>query len=99
MNRVFEKQKFIGLDEKWDLTPDADHGVVLTFKEARIRIKENTGEKEEFLFVDKYYFPRVAQALSKYCEMSLNHNESIDDIVSNSERIFNLINTIKDEFR
>ena len=95
MNKAFAKKKVIRLDEKWDISPDADHGVVLTFKEKRFREES----LKEFLYSDKYYFPRVSQALSKYCEMSLNNSESIDKIVENSERIFNLINTINNDFK
>tara|TARA_R110000782_G_scaffold45143_3_gene100491 strand:+ start:688 stop:996 length:309 start_codon:yes stop_codon:yes gene_type:complete len=99
MNAAFTKKRFIELDEKWDITPDSDHGVVLTFKEPRERVKKNTLEVEEFIFVEKYYFPRISQALMKYADASSNDLTSILEVIRNQQRIINLITKIDHEFK
>ena len=100
MNTAFKNRRFIELDEKWDISPDADHGVVLTFKEFRNRAKKATPlQLEEFLFTDRYYFPRISQALMKYADSSSNSLVSIKNVLENQERIINLIKKIDNEFK
>lgn len=105
-NKVFTNSKVIVLDEKWDLTPDSDNGIILTFKEVRQRektTKENgkkvkTGEVEDYLFVDRWYTTRVAQALRIYVEKSLSDSSTFKEIIEKEDKIFKLITKLDNEF-
>jgi hypothetical protein len=86
MNNVFKNTKRIDLDEKFSLTPDVDHGLVLTQEVMKIRkkidkeSKKPTGETEEYLGTEKYYFPRLAQSINKYIQLTTNEAESIVEL-------------------
>lgn len=99
MNKVFNKKTQLDLDDNWHLTSDSDSGVILTFHEIRQRKSKKTEEEEDFLFEDKYYYPRVAQSLKKYSQMVQNTTESIDKILENSEKVLEVINRIDREFK
>lgn len=94
MNRTFTKEKKIILDENWHLTPDRDNGIVLTFHE----IREKTS-KEDYLFEDKYYYPRVVQALKEYVEATQNDNDTLQKILEKQEYISKLLEKIDKEFK
>ena len=105
-NKIFTNSKVVVLDEKWDLTPDSDSGVVLTFREPRKRDKTEkidgkkvkTGETEDYLFEDKWYTTRVAQALKIYVEKSLSESETFKEIIEKEDKIFDLISKLDKEF-
>ena len=99
MNNTFKQKAQLDLDDNWHLTSDSDSGVVLTFHEIRRRKNKKTGEEEEFLFEDKYHYPRVAQSLRKWSQMVENSTESIDKILENSEKVLEVINRIDREFK
>jgi len=107
MNQAFLKSKKIVLDADWYLMPDNDHGVVLVFHEMRTRDKiekidgkqVKTGETEPFLFEEKYYYPRVAQALKEYVEETQNKCTSLERIIEVNDKIFSLIERIDKEFK
>ena len=107
MNKAFKKTKKIVLDSSYDITPDSGSGVVLTFTETRMKetiIKQNnkkihTGLFEPFLFTEKLYFPRIAQALRHYCNATLNNNDSIIEVISKAEKVYEIIEKIDKEFK
>ena len=107
MNKVFTKSNKIELDSNWHLTSDGDSGIVLTFSENREREKtkkENgktikTGEKEEYLFEDATYHPRIAQALKEYVKKSLNSSETIQEILDKEYRILAIVNELDETFK
>lgn len=107
MNKSFTADKAIALDKSWTLTPDSDNGIILTFSETRQRektIKENgktvkTGESEDYLFEQKYYTSRIAQALRLYTEKSLNSSKTLEEIIEKEDKIFAVINQLDKTFK
>lgn len=107
MNKIFTNNRVIVLDEKWDLTPDSDSGVVLTFREPRKRDKTEkingkkvkTGEVEDYIFEDKWYTTRVAQALRIYVEKSLSDLATFKEIIEKEDKIFDLISKLDKTFK
>jgi len=107
MNKAFEKTDKIVLDSNWDLTPDADNGVILTFSEIREREKTKkeggktikTGEFEEYTYEDKLYYPRIVQAIRKYYETTLNNSETFKEIIEKEDKIIVLLEKIDKEFK
>lgn len=106
-NKAFTKTGKIVLDSNWDLTPDSDNGVILTFSEIREREKTKkeggktikTGEFEDFLFTDRYFYPRLVQALRKYYEITLNNSETFKEIIEKEDKIIALLEKIDYEFK
>jgi len=108
MNKAFTKRKEIVLDENYKIVPDSDSGVILVFNENRIKekiIKEggkeiNTGLFENYIFTEKLYYPRIAQAFRYYASKVMNtDNNNILDFVSKSEAVYDLIDKIDKEFK
>lgn len=107
MNKSFTKSRVIELDDKYNLTPDSDNGVILTFAEIRQREetkKENgkvikTGNTEDYLFEDKTYHTRISQALTKYVDLTQNSSKSLEDLLSKVDEIYKVIDTINKEFQ
>lgn len=94
MNKAFTKQKELKLDENFKIVPDSDYGVILIF----LTEKENK-KKEIVPFEEKFYYPRIAQALRKYTDLSLNKSESIPALIKNLNRVYFLIESIDNEFK
>ena len=99
MNKAFTKSKVIELDEDWYLKSDGASGVELTFVEARERKDKNTGLLEPYLFQEKFYFPRIAQALRHYATATINESDCLLDIISNSKKVYDLIEKLDKEFK
>lgn len=93
MNNVFKNTKRIDLDDKFSLTPDSDHGLVLTQEVMKIRkkidkdTKKPTGETEEYLGIERYYFPKLSQAVNKYIQITTNEAKSIQELKETLLRI------------
>ena len=99
MNKAFTKNKVIELDSNWNLRSDGDYGIILTFSENRQKEDKKTGELITFLFEDKYYFPRIAQALKHYATATINESDCVLDIISNSKKVYDLIEKLDKEFK
>ena len=107
MNKTFTQKSQINLDLNWDLTSDGDFGLVLTFSETRQRektVKENgkkvkTGEYEPYIFEDKTYHPRVAQALRYYVEKSLIKCNTLEEIIQKEDKLLSIIEDLDKEFK
>lgn len=107
MNKAFTKSKELVLDHNWKIQPDGDNGVVLIFAEHReketIKIvngkKTKTGLYEPFWFEDKFYFPRIAQALKHYATATINESDCLLDIIANSKKVYDLIEKLDKEFK
>ena len=107
MNKAFTKSKKIVLDPNWHLTPDSDNGIVLTFHEMRERDKLEkvdgkqikTGEKETYLFEEKWYFTRIVQALKEYAEETQNNSGSLEKILKKQKHIEKLLTQMDREFK
>ena len=104
MNDIFKNMnsKKIILDDKYFLEPDGYHGLVLVFEEERTRkkldpkTKKETGETEDYIFSDKWYFPRTSQSLSKYLQLTTSEAKSIEELRDIVLRVEDKINKIKE---
>jgi hypothetical protein len=107
MNNIFKqsKKQVVELDEFFTLQSDGDSGLVLTFSELRKREKVDnkkvkTGETEDFIFEQKYYFPRLHQALSKYLELSQNApSKTIEELVERTNKLFKIIEDFEKNYK
>lgn len=107
MNKTFTKSRVIKLDDKYNLTPDSDNGVILTFSEIRQREetkKENgkvikTGNAEDYLFEDKTYHTRISQALTKYVDLTQNSSKSLEDLFNKVDAVYEVISKIDKTFQ
>lgn len=99
MNEIFKNNNpnKIILDKLYSLQPDGFRGLVLVFEEERTRkkldskTKKETGESEQYIFTEKYYYPKLSQSLTKYLKLSLNVSKDLEDIKNTLERIENKI--------
>ena len=99
MNKAFKRANKIVLDNLYHLESDSDSGIVLTFEEPRKRTSKTTGLEEDFIFVDKWYFTRISQALTKYVDLTQNSSKSLEDLFIKVDAIYNIIDTINKEFK
>ncbi len=99
MNNTFKNTKRIELDDKFSLTPDGDNGLVLTQEVLKIRkkidkeSKKPTGEVEEYLGTERWWFPKLSQSINKYIQLTTNEAESIIELKEILLRIENTIET------
>jgi hypothetical protein len=101
MNNVFKNAgtKRIELDSKFYLSPNENYGLMLTQEVAKIRkkvdkeTKKPTGEEEEYIGTEKYYFTKLSQAVNKYIQLSGNEATSIVELREILLRIENTIET------
>jgi hypothetical protein len=107
MNNIFKqsKKQVVELDEFFTLSPDGDSGLILTFSEPRKREKVDnkkvkTGETEDFIFEQKYYYPRLNQALSKYLELSQNApSKTVEELVERTNKLFKIIEEFEKKYK
>ena len=94
--------KPIILNDKYRIEKDT-YSWVLVFTEERQREKLNkkrkkTGELENFIFEDKWYYPDLKQILTKYIDLDLKDSASLEELSdkmdSLSDKIDELKNTI-----
>lgn len=93
MNKSFTKTEELVLDEKHSIKPDSDNGVIL------VSVGEpKTNKKGETITPrTEYHFPRIAQALRKYADLTLNAN--FNDIAFNSEKVYIKIDELDETFK
>jgi len=107
MNKIFTNNSKIELDNSYYLEPDGDSGVVLVFHEPRKRDKTEridgkkikTGEVEDYIFEDRWYTTRVAQALRIYVEKTLSDSSTFKEIIEKEDKIFSLISDLDRTFK
>ena len=101
MNNIFKSTgvRRITLDKKFYLAPDKNYGLMLTQEVVKIRKKVDkesrkpTGEEEEYIATEKYYFTKLSQAVNKYIQLSGNEATSIEELKEILLRIENTIET------
>ena len=99
MNKSFTKSKELILDKNYKITPDSDSGVILVFSEMREKLNKKTGLLEPFLFIERFFYPRISQALRYYSAKAINDAKSIKEAIERSELVFNLIEKLDKEFK
>lgn len=93
-NKAFTNNQELILDDNFKIVPDSDYGVVLVF----LTEKENK-KKELVPFEQKYHYPRIAQALRKYCDLCLNNQERFGLLISKLDELHLKIDKIDNEFK
>lgn len=99
MNKIFKKEKVITLDKFYHLTTDGANGVQLVLTEIRERKKKDSDEKENFVYTESLYFTRVNQALNRYVEMTQNNFDSLEDLISKTDKIYKVISDFDAKFK
>jgi hypothetical protein len=93
MNNIFKKGE-VRLDEKYSLISDGDNGVALILKEVRLN-----GKGEEYIFIDKWYFPSTGMALEKYVREVNNISSEIKEIIDVTKKTYDIINDFKTKYK
>lgn len=60
-------------------------GCTLIFSETRQRKKKDTGEKEDYIFEDQWYFGTVRQCLNKYIDLVQERASNVDECIKLTE--------------
>jgi hypothetical protein len=100
MNELFKKTntKRFQLDENYFLEPDGYHGLTLLFEETRMKKKKDGSGKEEYLFVDKWYYPKISMVLTKYLELRTKNTKSVEELRDVVLRIETKIDSIRESW-
>ena len=94
MNKAFTKTKELILDEKYKIIPDSDYGVIL------IHLTEKENKKGEIVpYEQKYYFTRIAQALRKYADLSMNKQNEYVLLINKMDELHSKIDFIDETFK
>jgi len=101
MNDLFKKAKTdrFQLDEKYFLESDSFHGLTLVFEEIRMKNKKDGSGEEEFLYTDKWYYPRISMVLHKYLELVTKETKSVEELKDVIIRVEKKIDSIKELWR
>ena len=101
MNDLFKKAKTdrFQLDENYFLESDSFHGLTLVFEETRMKKKKDGSREEEFLYTDKWYYPRISMVLHKYLELVTKETKSVEELKDVIIRVEKKIDSIKELWR
>jgi hypothetical protein len=98
MNELFKKAntKRFELDQNYFLESDGYHGLTLVFEEPRTRKKKDGSGEEEYLYIDKWYLPKISMVLNKYLELKTKNTKSIEELRDVVLRVEEKIDSIKE---
>lgn len=98
MNELFKKAntKRFELDENYFLESDGYHGLTLVFEEPRTRKKKDGSGEEEYIYIDKWYLPKISMVLNKYLELKTKNTKSIEELRDVVLRVEEKIDSIKE---
>jgi len=101
MNELFKKAKTdrFQLDEKFYLESDGFHGLTLVFEETRTKKKKDGSGEEEYLYSDKWYYPKISAVLNKYLELVTKDTKSVEELRDVVLRVEKKIDSIKELWR
>ena len=101
MNELFKKAKTdrFQLDEKFYLESDGFHGLTLVFEETRTKKKKDGSGEEEYLYSDKWYYPKISIVLNKYLELVTKDTKSVEELRDVVLRVEKKIDSIKELWR
>lgn len=100
MNVIFKKKNKIKLDDKYFLEPDQFKGIVLVFNEKRqkekidIKTRKGTGVFEEYMFEDKWYYPKLSMVLNKYLILKQSEATDVKELLTKTKEVENLISKL-----
>ena len=61
--------------------------------------RKKTGEKEQYLYEQTYYYPSVGLALKRYVELSQNSAKSLEEIIEKTDKILAVVEDFKDKYK
>lgn len=98
MNELFKKAKTdrFQLDEKFYLESDGFHGLTLVFEETRTKKKKDGSGEEEYLYTDKWYYPKISMVINKYLELVTKDTKSVEELRDVVLRVEKKIDSIKE---
>jgi hypothetical protein len=98
MNELFKKAntKRFELDQNYFLESDGYHGLTLVFEEPRTRKKKDGSGEEEYIYIDKWYLPKISMVLNKYLELKTKNTKSIEELRDVVLRVEEKIDSIKE---
>lgn len=101
MNELFKKAKTdrFQLDEKFYLESDGFHGLTLVFEETRTKKKKDGSGEDEYLYTDKWYYPKISMVLNKYLELVTKDTKSVEELRDVVLRVEKKIDSIKELWR
>jgi len=99
MNKAFTKEKELILDYNYKIVPDSDNGVILVFTDIRTKKDSKTNELVPFDFKQEYHYPRIAQALRKYSDLTLNEHRDFDSLIQKLNDVYLTIDNIDETFK
>ena len=94
--------KTIQLDTNWKIEADT-YSWKLTFSEERTKEKlnkkrEKTGETEQYIYEDSWYFPSIKMCLDKYLTEVFKVDNSISEMIDRLSAIESKVNEIEGIF-
>ena len=55
--------------------------------------------EEDYIFFDRWYFTRIAQALTKYVDLTQNSSKTLEELTTKVDEIYAVIKKIDLEFQ
>lgn len=89
----------IELDENWSILADT-YSWKLEFSEPRVRDKKDkehkkTGEKEDYIFTDAWYYPKISTCIETYLENSAKKAKTVEELADILNRIHAVTDNLK----
>jgi len=82
------------LDSNYSINCDGN-GVTLIFKEPRKKINKETKQEETYIFVDRWHYLSVPQALNKYKDLLLQPLDSLEAVLLKLAEVEHTIKNLK----
>lgn len=97
MNNLFKQKAKVVLDDNWYMTSDSDSGIVLVKHYPATR-KNKEGFETEYTAEDKWYFPRVSQALEQYCKEKQVILPSVVEMLEVQKQVLAILEDFRDKY-
>jgi hypothetical protein len=107
MNNIFKREGNITLDENFSLEHDGDHGVILIFQQERKRNKSKKvdgkkvydGNLENYIYNDRWYYPKVGMALEKYSLVRSNKTTNLEELTLSTNKVLEVLTDFKTKYK
>ena len=101
MNELFKKAntKRFELDENYFLESDGYHGLTLVFEETRMKTKKDGSGEEEYIYKDKWYYPKISMVLQEYLRLKSKEAKSVEELTEIILRVETKIDSIRELWR
>lgn len=94
----------IKIDDNFRIEHDGFRGCTLIFSESRKRKKvdsktrKETGEVEDYIFEDRFYYPQLSLALEKYASLETAKELNLEDHLKAVKKLTEKIEQVRVEF-